>query len=376
MSLTGTRARLASAGLALVLSLSGADSHAERLPMNQVQVVGSHNSYKLPIDAPLLGWLLQKDARRYQALDYSHVTLTRQLELGLRNLELDVVYDPEGGRFAAPLGLKLAQEAGGQEPAAYDPQGKMKRPGFKVLHVPDIDFRSSVYTFQDALRELLAWSNAHPRHLPVAVTMNAKDSPADIAGGVIPLSFDGAAFDAWDAEIRAVLPPERLLTPDDVRGRYPTLEAAVRQHAWPSLARARGRFLFVLDEGGEKLETYVKGHPSLRGRVMFVDAAEGRPEAAFRIVNDPLASFHYIQELVRAGYLVRTRADADTKEARTGDYARMHAAFNSGAQYVTTDYYLPNPAFGAGYRVTLPGGGAGRWNPVLAPPIGGLPSPE
>ena len=90
---------------------------------------------------------------------------------------------------------------------------------------------------------------------------------------------------------------------------------------------------------------------------MFVNAKEGRPEAAFRIVNDPIADFDYIQRLVRAGYLVRTRADANTREARLGDYQRMKAAFDSGAQFISTDYYVPNPAFGTGYQVRLPGGG-------------------
>jgi len=135
-------------------------------------------------------------------------------------------------------------------------------------------------------------------------------------------------------------------------------------------------FLFVLDETGVKLETYVEGHPSLRGRVMFVNATEGRPEAAFRIVNDPVDSFHYIQKLVRAGYLVRTRADADTREARKRDYTPMQAAFDSGAQFVSTDYYRPNPDFGTGYEVKLPGGRPGRWNPLLAPPVKDLPAPE
>jgi hypothetical protein len=173
-----------------------------------------------------------------------------------------------------------------------------------------------------------------------------------------------------------VLPPAKLLTPDDVRGDFPTLEAAVLAHAWPPLGKARGRFLFVLDETGVKLETYVEGHPSLKGRVMFVNADEGRPEAAFRIVNEPIEKFHYIQKLVRAGYLVRTRADADTREARKNDYTRMHAAFDSGAQFVSTDYYRPNPAFGTSFQVKLPGTAPGRWNPILIPPIANLPPPE
>jgi hypothetical protein len=161
--------------------------------------------------------------------------------------------------------------------------------------------------------------------------------------------------------------PGRLLTPDAVRGDMATLEAAVRSDAWPTLDEARGHVMIVLDEGGEKLERYRAGHPSLRGRAMFANFEEGRPEAAFRIVNDPLAQGDYIRELVRAGYMVRTRADANTVEARQGDTQRREAAFASGAHVVTTDYYRPDPDFGTGYVVSLPGGKPVRCNPVTAP---------
>ena len=70
------------------------------------------------------------------------------------------------------------------------------------------------------------------------------------------------------------------LEPDDVRGDFNTLEQSALAHAWPALGSSRGHFLFLLDETGPKLETCAQGHPSLAGRVMFVNATEGRPEAA------------------------------------------------------------------------------------------------
>ena len=70
---------------------------------------------------------------------------------------------------------------------------------------------------------------------------------------------------------------------------------------------------------------------------------------------------------VAEGFLIRTRADADTREARSGDTARREAAFASGAQFVSTDYQDPDPRFKTGYSVSLPGGGASRCNPVNAP---------
>ena len=363
--------------LAFAASLFAQDP-TDRFRINQTQVIGSHNSYKQAIDASLFELIDRERPGRLNSLDYFQLTLSEQLNLGLRKLELDVVHDPEGGRFAEPLGLRMVKAAGMPEGPAYDPDGLMQAPGLKVLHVQDIDFRTHVYTFKQALEELKAWSDAHPRHLPIAITMNAKTGDTPIPGGTRLLPFDREAFDAWDEEIRAVLPAEKLLTPDDVRGDFPTLEEAALAHAWPALSEARGRFLFVLDERDEKLETYVLGHPSLVGRVMFVNAREGRPEAGFRIVNDPIRDFHYIQKLVRAGYLVRTRADANTRQARSGDRSMMEAAFASGAQFISTDYYFPEAAakFRTGYLVELPGGGPGRWNPLLTPPVKNLAAPE
>ncbi|MDE0110408.1 MAG: phosphatidylinositol-specific phospholipase C1-like protein [Bryobacterales bacterium] len=353
--------------LALISTALSAQGSADEALLNQIQVLGSHNSYKKAIDPPLLKLLRENNPDSHKGLEYAHVSLPRQLDLGLRKLELDVFHDPEGGRYRRPYGLEMLRQANLLPEPPYDPQGFMQEPGLKVLHIQDIDFRSHVYTFRQALLELRAWSNAHPRHLPIVITMNAKDSRGRDPNSTPALPFDKEAFDAWDAEIREILPDEKLLTPDDVRGAYLTLEAAVLDHAWPTLGESRGRFLFVLDETGEKLDTYLQGHSSLRGRVMFVNAMEGRPEAAFRIVNSPNEDFQYIQRLVRAGYLVRTRADANTQEARQGDYRRMEAAFDSGAQFISTDYYLPNPEFGTGYQVRLPGGGPGRWNPLLSP---------
>jgi hypothetical protein len=82
------------------------------------------------------------------------------------------------------------------------------------------------------------------------------------------------------------------------------------------------------------------------------------------------AGLRRIRVAVRRGYVVRTRADADTREARAGDTARRRAAFASGAQWVSTDFPAPGMAarFGSAYEVRLPGHRPARCNPVTAPP--------
>ncbi len=57
--------------------------------LNQIQVIGSHNSYKKAIDPKLFAVLQKADSAGMSKIDYSHAPLTEQLNLGLRALEID-----------------------------------------------------------------------------------------------------------------------------------------------------------------------------------------------------------------------------------------------------------------------------------------------
>ena len=61
--------------------------------------------------------------------------------------------------------------------------------------------------------------------------------------------------------------------------------------------------------------------------------------------------------------MVRTRADAETKEARANDLKRAKKALASGAQFVSTDFPKKVPRISE-YEVVLPKGGVARVNPV------------
>jgi hypothetical protein len=330
------------------------------LKLNQIQCIGSHNSYKQAIDPALMTLLKRTDSARFKAIEYSHVSLTDQLNRGLQNLEIDIYADTRGGRYAHPKGLEWVKE---QPP--YDPDHVMDEPGFKVLHIQDIDFRSHSLTFRQCLEQLKRWSESHPNHYPVFVTMNAKDDTIRRAGFAVPEPFTSAVFNQLDSVLLATLGRNRLLIPDDVRGKAATLEAAVLAGGWPTVKAARGKFMFVLDETGAKRATYRAGHPSLAGRVLFTNGEPGTPDAAFVILNNSVEDKPQIQSLVRKGYLVRTRADADTKEARTNDYRSFEAAQASGAQIITTDYYARSQFFPSDYIVRFSDGSYLRPNPLF-----------
>jgi len=335
--------------------------------MNEIQVLGTHNSYHIqPRDSILEALAIFTDQETADSLEYTALPLKEQFDHGVRQIELDIFADPEGGLYATRRGLSVV----GDEPVSGIPE--LDEPGLKVLHTQDLDFETHCLTFQACLTSLKEWSDANPDHVPITVMVEAKEEAIDNAlaetlGFTIPLEFGPEELDALDDEILSVFPVTQLIRPDDVRGERDTLEEAVLADGWLTLAEARGRIMFVFLNRSDARGHYIDGHPSLRGRVMFTNSVRGEPEAGWFNVNNALNSGEEIRELVGAGYLVRTRADEPTQHARDNDTSLQEAAFASGGQFVSTDYVVPNPDFGTDYSAAVPGGYVARCNPISAP---------
>ncbi|OSX74623.1 hypothetical protein BU14_0279s0009 [Porphyra umbilicalis] len=342
--------------------------------INDAQFLGTHNSYHLaPADSILTlirGLLGDATANTFTV---SQAPLAEQLgPLGVRQLELDVMADPAGGEYAVPklIGadlLGLVTKAGrGLPPRPAAEVAALREPGPKVLHVRDVDYWATVLTFRAAIAQVASWSaSLGRRHSPVAVLVEVIEPRTDIPVIRQPLAWTAADFGALEAAILATVGRANVLIPADVRGAAPTLRAAVTTKGWPTLAAAAGKFLFFLDNGGALRDTYARLPAGGTERLFFTDRADetGHPDAAFVKLNNPSspAAAARITDAVRAGFLVRTRADRD---AVTGDTARRAAALDSGATFVSTDF----PGVGRdGYSVSV-GGGEGRVNPVRCVP--------
>lgn len=284
------------------------------LRLNHLQAEGTHNSYHLrPAERTIDEW------------SYDHAPLGEQLAAqGVRKVELDVHWDPWAQRH-------------------------------RVYHLDSIDARSTCDLFLDCLVALRRFSDAHPGHHPIFVQIEPK-------GARHGLSF-GALADALDAEIRAVFPPELLITPDLVRGEAATLAEALAANGWPTLGEVRGRALFFLDCGRDDCVEYAGG--GLEGRVAFVDSRPGDAFAAVRVMNTPSDD---VRAAVAAGFLVRTRA-ISMPEALRADratlQAELDAALASGAHMISTD--VPVPRDDVALHVEMPGGTPSRCNPITAP---------
>ena len=331
---------------------------AKTIRFNHLQTVGSHNSYHLEVSprekelrAPVTG--VQESS-----LEYAFPPLGVQFaQQNVRQIELDLLPDDTGGRFVAPA-VRIAAGLGPlQDPAMY-------RPGVKVLHIQDADYVTTCPTFVACLSTVKAQSDRAPGHAPFTFLLELKDDPIGN-----PATWTPTRIAAAEAEIASIFPRNRILTPDDVRGSRATLNEAVTTTGWPSIDRARGKVLFLLDNdpGSGAGLSYRALHPGARGGLVFPNSTPGTPEAAFVKRNDAKKSQAEIRRLVRTGYVVRTRADADTREARANDTSTRDAALASGAQWVSTDYPAPGYAdrFQSPYFVSI--GKPARCNPIVAP---------
>jgi hypothetical protein len=282
------------------------------LRLNQIQVLGTHNSYHV---APAPGPGLTPER------DITQAPLNEQLERqSVRQIELDV-HATAGGPLA-------------------------------VFHLRG-DEGTTCPTFVECLRQVRDWSAGHRGHVPLFVLVEPKHE--------VGAQVDGLAV---DTEIRRVFTPDQLLTPDDVQGAWPSLREAVQQGGWPLLGQVRGKIVFVYNDEILTRSAYTAGETSLQGRAMFVYASPPSPIAAVASVSDARLEGARISSLVSAGLIVRTRADDSGVEARANDSSRAAAALASGAHLVSTDFPAPAPS---GYVVPAPGTPA-RCNPVTAPP--------
>jgi len=343
----------------------------EQLKMNELQAVGSHNSYRIKTHAPLLTYLIglpsPPPGLEPEELDYTHETLPTQFDsFNVRSIEIDIYYDPAGGAYYERQGNTLISEP----TSSGEPD--LLNPGMKVLHIVDVDYLTHHLTFVSSLTTIKNWSDANPNHLPLIVIVEAKEQSVFTTAE----SFTAAGFDELDAELASVFGPSlaQVVTPDNFKGTYGTPNDAAVAGAWPTLAESRGTIYFVLMLSTSQKAIYLNGHPALAGRNMFLFGDSGNAETAFIKIDDPTSTTNQekIMNLVQAGYMVRTRCDAGTVEARNGDNSKMLMAFSSGAQILSTDYYRPDAraltdTAWSDYSVRLPNNDLARLNPVNGP---------
>jgi Phosphoinositide phospholipase C, Ca2+-dependent len=294
----------------------------DELPINQLQVVGTHNSYHTR----------EKPTTNPRALEwnYSHAPLDVQLDRGVRSFELDLHY---------------------------------KNGQFEVFHVPLLDEGTTCRDLAAALATVRKWSQTHPRHVPISFLFELKVEGPKLDKRIKHVDAEG--LDRLDEVLRAGFSPAQIITPDSVRGTAATLREAVTTAGWPKLADARGKVLFILHDDDQKRALYTEGHRSLRGRAMFVRSDATRDDGATLVLDNPRDP--KIGELAKAGYFIRTRADSGLRADPPAQPARRDAALASGAHIVSTDFPSGEADAKTGYVVDFANSAPARVNPISGP---------
>jgi hypothetical protein len=315
--------------------------YPDSIRLNDVRIIASHNSYKKNPDQRVLRFLSRFKKRLGNDLDpkrmdYGHVSLTQQFdEYEVRGIELDLYFDPKGGKYKK---RRVNLFVSGKKQRIKDPI--MKQAGFKMLHIADVDFETNYLTFKQGLEEIAAWSKANPNHTPLIINIEPKDdSPGDYSGVLRFLGFkravkyDSTAYLLMEQEILESLDRTTIYTPDELSANFSSVSERLDALGWPRLNDVLGKVIFVIDGDGKGL--YRK---TSQERLMFQYSDPTDSSTAFVKRNDPIGHELEIKELTDK-YIVRTRSDVETIQARENDYTMFNAAIDSQAQIISTDYY-------------------------------------
>eukprot|EP00898_Chlorokybus_atmophyticus_P004797 jgi/Chlat1/5318/Chrsp35S05256 len=278
--------------LVVLLAAQAFSSVHCQVRLNQIQYIGTHNSYK-----SLWNQFWQAEAKyvgteRALGIAYQHPNLAQQLDLGMRSIEIDVFYDPIGTNYTSH---PLAAFFGLADPYAYN--AALRQPGFKPNDSPPDP--SLVKAF-GALSSLLT----------------------------VPVTYSADAFNALDTEIRKVFTNvTQLITPDVVRGAANTLREAIEGGSgWPTVQQARGKVYFVMDIPQSNAPRFIPmylgcpsnftsttqcSRPNLEGRVLFI--SEGytfdvtQPYTSVITIDNPLlaaSSGIDVTAVIKQGFIV------------------------------------------------------------------------
>lgn len=249
-------------------------------PLNKIQVFGTHNSYHI---AP--------ESTTVDEWNYTHPPLDVQLGRGIRQFEIDVVWDPE-------------------------------REVIAVQHVPVIDAESTCDLLSDCLSVITTWLDVNPNTVPLQILIEPK---TEIATWAMTDHMD-----ALDEELRTGL-DGHLWTVGDQWGDYETLRASIVDGGFQTVGQMRGKVLLALLDGGEPKMAYTREDTQIRDRVMFPLMPVDHDWAGYFLRDDPYSE--EIAVLHEQGFLVRTRADAGL----VYDEERWMTAYNGRANAISMD---------------------------------------
>ncbi|MBE6751332.1 MAG: phosphatidylinositol-specific phospholipase C domain-containing protein [Ruminococcaceae bacterium] len=277
--------------------------------LNEIAILGTHNSYQRLATAEtrfamnIIDTITFKKAG-LNTFDFEMDTLTEQLEMGVRNVEIDI--------------------------ETLDKDDKIE---FKVTHNSIVDNASSAYDFTKALQEIKMWSDNNPRHIPVIVIVEPKSFVIEI-NGMKKFSLEYAK--ELDKIVEETL-GDSLLTPEDMLRDYQSFKEMRENDDWISLKEAQGKILVLLHDC-DVTESYIALDETIKTQKMFpMLRYDDRNETytSFILENDAFrANERKAENINESNLIVRTRADVYP------DYSdeRYEVIETCGSQIITTDF--------------------------------------
>ena len=281
---------------------------ASGVKFNEVAFLGTHNSYQIYPSKQYEALMKTLDFFAFGLVEtkteFNMDTLTQQLELGIRNLEIDVItQETESGT------------------------------SFRVCHTPLLDNTSSCYDLKNALEEIKLWSDNNPNHMPITIIVEPKGKVVEI-NGFKKFSLDYC--NQVDTIIRDTL-GETLLTPADMLRDYKNFKAMRDADDWLTLQETRGKIMVLLHDC-DVTDSYIAQNERLKTQAMFpMLRYDDRNETytTFVLNNNPDTAVVQNKELIdECKLVVRTRAD----DYPTFSDERYSKANECGSQIITTDY--------------------------------------
>lgn len=267
------------------------------MPLNDVQFLASHNSYKKK--GSILGKLfvgLGDSFNEAKSLNYTNKTITEQLKSGIYSLELDIRY--RSGEF-------------------------------EVTHVPVVDNSTTMAKLSLGLEEIELFLNNEPNSFPLIIILEIKNDYNFLDPGLKKIKKEQIA--ELDTLISNTF-YNKLYRPSDLRGTYPNIKTRLDNDGWPLVSDLLGKVMFVI-HAGSYANNYIED-VALVNQNLFISTYKDNlhVNAPFVIHNDLNTSS--IKALVDDSYIVRTRI------GNSNGYSEEDVlkAINSGAQILTTDY--------------------------------------
>jgi hypothetical protein len=329
----------------------------EGLRLNEMQFIGSHNSYKMQPDSLMTGEMIAYEKAggvgapegrppSFERLAYGHPPIEVQLQLGIRLLEFDLhvanpgdPFDPIA-KYNERFGNRRESE-GAQLPSVIN-DGRII-----VYHVRDHDFRSTCIEFSDCLSHLADWSKGNPEHLPIIIYLEAKSN----GGAGLSLTADGLVegeqgsvfgLDQWqrvESDAVEVLGRDAVFKPGEIIRDGLSLRQSITEYGWPYVDDLQGRFIFIVAGEDESKDAYA----NIPDPLFFTFRPMYHPDASFIIEFDAFS--RNIERILESGLIACTYADYMLVEGRDNNLAKRERLFDAGAQMISTDFPFRDPRF-------------------------------